>query len=377
MKILHINSYFSTSGLFSQLYHRQVDEGHQIKVYVPIAKQFPQDRLAVSGDYTDCVRIFNQIDRFIFPIKHQKILKDMLNRYQLEDFDLIHAHSLFSNGWLAYQAHLKTGLPYLVAVRNADIHTFFQKMPWMRSTGIKILKAADKIIFISRNSYQEVLNHFIPDDFKADFIRKTQVIPNGIDEYWHNHVYTDKEFKVHHPLKIVSTGKVMGLKRFIQLADMVASYNQECGLAELYIIGPDWNPKIRKKLEEHPYVHYLGPKSKEDILDIYRTMDIFALLSAPETFGLVYAEAMSQGLPLIYTKGQGFDGFFENYHVGISVDKTDQEAFVHALDYIKDHYPVLSQTAMREIQSFKWDDIHQIYQGLYLSILKEDTIAKS
>ena len=38
---------------------------------------------------------------------------------------------------------------------------------------------------------------------------------------------------------------------------------------------------------------------------IYRENDIYVMPSIIETFGLVYAEAMSQGLPVIYTRGQG------------------------------------------------------------------------
>ena len=35
------------------------------------------------------------------------------------------------------------------------------------------------------------------------------------------------------------------------------------------------------------------------------------MASFKETFGLVYFESMSQGTPLIFTKGQGIDGYFE------------------------------------------------------------------
>ena len=31
-----------------------------------------------------------------------------------------------------------------------------------------------------------------------------------------------------------------------------------------------------------------------------------------ETFGLVYPEAMSRGIPIVYTKNQGFDKYFED-----------------------------------------------------------------
>lgn len=47
--------------------------------------------------------------------------------------------------------------------------------------------------------------------------------------------------------------------------------------------------------------------------------------SFTESFGLVYAEAMSQGLPVIYSKGQGFDGQFAEGVVGYHVDAHDPE----------------------------------------------------
>ena len=50
-----------------------------------------------------------------------------------------------------------------------------------------------------------------------------------------------------------------------------------------------------------------------------RSCSVFAMPSIFETFGLVYLEALSQNLPVVYTKGQGIDGMFDNT-VGIGVD---------------------------------------------------------
>lgn len=40
---------------------------------------------------------------------------------------------------------------------------------------------------------------------------------------------------------------------------------------------------------------------------LYRPASGFAMVSFRENFGLVYAEALSQGRPVVYSKGQGFD----------------------------------------------------------------------
>jgi glycosyltransferase involved in cell wall biosynthesis len=58
---------------------------------------------------------------------------------------------------------------------------------------------------------------------------------------------------------------------------------------------------------------------KEKLLNNYRNSDIFIMPSYNETFGLVYIEAMSQGLPIIYTQNEGVDGYFKEGSVGYSV----------------------------------------------------------
>jgi glycosyltransferase involved in cell wall biosynthesis len=40
--------------------------------------------------------------------------------------------------------------------------------------------------------------------------------------------------------------------------------------------------------------------------------DVFAMVSKPEAFGLVYVEAMSKGCITIGTKGQGIDGVIQH-----------------------------------------------------------------
>ena len=56
-------------------------------------------------------------------------------------------------------------------------------------------------------------------------------------------------------------------------------------------------------------------ENKSELLGIYRSSSIFIMPSTGETFGLVYIEALSQSLPVIYTKGDGVYGFLENVDI--------------------------------------------------------------
>lgn len=369
MKVLHINSYFSTSGLFKELYDRQVESGLDLDVYVPISYEYPEERIAAKGDYVRTDRVFHQYQRYIFHWKHHNILNSLLQTYSFEDYQLIHAHSLFSNGWLAYQLWKKYQIPYVVAVRNSDVRTFFAKMPWLRKMGLNILQNAQHIIFISKNSYNEVYEKYIPQKLVDPLKAKTSIITNGIHQYWLDNRYVKEDFSLHEPLRLITVGKVYAGKRFEQLAEMVQNYSLIRPI-ELNIVGPDWDKSLTEQLKKTDNVIYHGAKSKEELLAMYRQMDIFALLSSPETFGLVYPEAMSQGLPVIYTENEGFDSFFPNYLIGVSVEKNDSLDFSKALDYIIKHYERISLNASASVDSFNWDSINEQYLKVYKKYAK-------
>ena len=56
--------------------------------------------------------------------------------------------------------------------------------------------------------------------------------------------------------------------------------------------------------------------------------------SIHESFGRVYAEAMTQGVPVIYSKGQGFDGIYPDGHVGYSVPSRNPEYIAECIKNI-------------------------------------------
>lgn len=55
-------------------------------------------------------------------------------------------------------------------------------------------------------------------------------------------------------------------------------------------------------------VIFEGEKIREEVLNFMEEADIFVMVSSPETFGLVYIEAMANGCITIGSKGEGIDG---------------------------------------------------------------------
>ena len=90
-----------------------------------------------------------------------------------------------------------------------------------------------------------------------------------------------------------------------------------------------------------------------------------------ETFGLVYAEAMSQGLPIIYTKGQGFDKQFTEGIVGYHAECFNKENAVKAIMKTIENYECISNSCIKNVQKFDWDKIVKVYESIYNTIISQ------
>ena len=81
-------------------------------------------------------------------------------------------------------------------------------------------------------------------------------------------------------------------------------------------------------------VLWLGPA--EDPRPLYEALDVFALPSWDEAFGLVYTEAMAQGTPVIAGKGEGPEDFIEDGVSGYLAPVRDADALAAVLEGILD-----------------------------------------
>ncbi|HZK70452.1 MAG TPA: glycosyl transferase family 1, partial [Clostridia bacterium] len=93
MKILHINSYFAESTFYKNLFDSQVQNGLDIDVFVPVSSSYNKIG-ANHGKYTTISKNHGKNDRLLFHLKHSKILKDVVRQYKINEYSIVHAHSL-------------------------------------------------------------------------------------------------------------------------------------------------------------------------------------------------------------------------------------------------------------------------------------------
>lgn len=367
MKILHINSYYSTSLFYKNLFENQVKNRLNIDVFVPVSSDFERKDFDYGG-YTTISKNHNRYDRCIFHLKHQKIYNDIRRIYDIERYSLLHAHSLFSNGYIALRLKKNYGISYIVAVRNTDVNLFFKKMIHLRKIGLEILKEADQIVFLSEPYKKHVIEKYIPNNFKETIERKASIIPNGIDNFWFNNIGIPKQKSKAPNLKLLQIGDINKNKNIETTIKAVELLKEKGYNVKLNVVGEIKDENVFKKIKDLNYVNFLGFKSKEELINIYRENDIFVMPSIHETFGLVYAESMSQGLPVIYTRGQGFDGQFEEGQVGYSVNCFDASEIAEKIIETVNNYNQITENCIRYCDRFAWKRLVVLYELLYKNI---------
>lgn len=373
MRVLHINSNYICSSPHHVMVEHLAKAGVENHVFVPIRSDL--DEPTTVGDNVYAVPCFRKWDRLWFAGKQKKILSAA--HAVLQDIpqpDCIHAYTLFTDGNCAMELSHELGIPYVVAVRNTDVNVFFKYMAHLRSRGVEVLKNASAVFFLSPVYRDHVLDRYVPQALREDILRKTFVIPNGIDDFWFENQFDRSATADSHRIKgekradVLYVGEINENKNLLLTARAIHRLNEKGWQIRYRAVGKVSDAGILEKLQQYDFFYHVPPKPKEELLAEYRKADMFVMPSHTETFGLTYAEAMTQGLPVIYTRGQGFDGQFSEGTVGYSVNSCDAAELAENIVKICEHYPELSKNCVQSVQRFQWDKIVQEYLRIYTEI---------
>ena len=374
MKVLHLCSYYPTSTLYSFLFDAIGKTGVEQIVYIPIRRLLT----AKIEHHKDLVYspVLPRWTRPFFFLKVRKLFYDFERRFDMRKIsvDLFHAHSLFMNGYLAWKLRKKYGIPYIVAVRNTDVNVFYKYMVHLRGLGRKILDDAERVVFLSPEYKKKVITSWYKDNphLREEAERKSVVIPNGVaDVFFSESSSSDRANRSSSETRILFVGKIDKNKNITALIDALEILSSQKVQVKLDIVGKAIDEKIMKRIRGCCFAQWYGEKKTIELIQFYRQCDILAVPSLKETFGIVYPEAMSQGAPVIYTRGQGFDGYFTEGHVGYSVNAEDPHSIVDAMQKILKNRDVISKNARKESQRFKWDKIGVLYTQLYRDSVPE------
>tara|TARA_R110001606_G_scaffold195473_2_gene343126 strand:+ start:9214 stop:10269 length:1056 start_codon:yes stop_codon:yes gene_type:complete len=330
-------------------------------VYVPVRSDEHLSTRQVSGVEFYFIKNLNIFTRFFFLLKFMLVVRAALEKYPKNNIDIIHAHTLYADGIPAFIFSKVRRKKLIIAIRNTDVNLGFKYYRHYKWLARSALTYSSKIIFISpahKVRFQDYFGHCFDD--------KLFVIPNGIDGFYINNAKQCKvggsEKKI--ALHVAAIDKNKNLKKTI-LAFFIAAKKHEH--AEFRVAGGTYTEyqNVFGDLPEHlkDKVVFLGKLDKEQLVEHMSQSSVFIMASLKETFGLVYVEAISQCLPIVYTCGQGVDGYFNDGQYGFKADSHSIESISTAIKNTLNKFPNgLGPFENNPAINFSWDKIAKTYK---------------
>ncbi len=227
--------------------------------------------------------------------------------------DVIHAHVVLPAGWAALQLARVQKIPVVLTEHSGPFASQLRS-PSTRRLVKETLEGVDFISAVSP-ALKERMQAFCP---QLDI----RVIGNVVDEdFFFPEAQPTVPTGPFRFLSIALLNRQKGMEDLIKAARLVASH----GTREFEVVIGGDGPARRdletlvKEAGLSRYVRFTGLLSRLEVRDWIRKCDAFVLPSLGETFGVVLAEAMACGKPVIATRCGGPE-FIVTPETGVLVD---------------------------------------------------------
>lgn len=186
---------------------------------------------------------------------------------------------------------------------------------WVYPIERKVLSLADRVTAVSAYTARKAEEHFETKDVR--------IIHNGVD----TKIFMPPPKRcIHSPFRLLFVGTWTRRKGVDLLAPLMEILGFEF---ELHHTGDTQDGGHRGRLPEN-FIS-IGKPSVSGLVAAMQEADALIFPSRLEGFGLVAAEAMACGLPVIATRGSSLPEVVEDGVTGLLCPQDDVAAFVHAI----------------------------------------------
>jgi glycosyltransferase involved in cell wall biosynthesis len=245
---------------------------------------------------------------------------------------LIHAHKLSFEGIAAFRLSRALELPYVVTLRgNTDVKVLRVK-PLYRPLYRTIVRNASAVLYSAPWALREI------DKLLGVRSERAVALPNIV-------AMKPGEPAAHRATRFVTVFHLRnhGIKNLRRIAQALVALNASGDEVGLDVIGGGSRQDVaavRSVLAatgSARYVRLLGALPHEQVLEQLPQYIALVLPSFPESFGLVYVEALVAGIPVLHARNAGIDGYFQDADVVRVVDHRDSDGIHRALEDLRDN----------------------------------------
>ena len=275
----------------------------------------------------------------------------------MEEIGLIHAHSVWPGGAVALELHRRHAIPYIAAVDFEDIRFWADNPQRGRKTAVPVLLQTLRTIFHDRNHQDFVANRLSNEDSDRIFSHALSIC-DGIDPFWFQNLHIHKPVSMVHTRLLLAGAdlqpkSVTPVKKAIQLLHK-KNYN-----VSLNVMGCN--------IADSTNMHVIPTITRDALFQEFRNNDIYIVPSFKDTARPFYAEALSQGLPIIHNMYEAPEGLCPDGKIGYAADLHSADDLAEKILYVGERFATIEQhiTDLQPLQIYNWDEIYRIYLRVY------------
>ncbi len=293
---------------------------------------------------------------------------------RVEEFapDIIHAHHPFFLGDTALRFAGRLGLP-IVTTHHTHyghyLHYIAGEMEWLAefvdNLCVQHANLCDAVIAPSTSVERELLDGGVTSP--------VHVIPTGIDleKYQQGDRAATREGYGFSPDDIVlgHVGRLAPEKNLAFLAHALVDAMQDRANSRTLIVGDgpsrDEMEAIFAAAHLADRVVFTGTLSGNDLYNAYHAMDVFGFASQSETQGIVVAEALAAGAPVVAITAPGVEDVVQDGVNGRLLDTEDAAAFADAVGWCIGAGSTLRDRLPKTVEAFSTTATSDRLETLY------------
>lgn len=326
-----------TSSTFALYYLIKNFKGHNIKVlrsyliptFISNDKKRPkQNQFNFKGIETFNFPIIKIPRTLFYFFKLSNRIWEMITKFNP---DIILAHNCGSF-YVGDKIAKEYGIPFICGIHNTDI----RRINWPGKKRLKSILNKTKTIACRTSVIRNKLVDEYPDLSKKTFVAFSGTEKSIIEK---KTIFLSKAKLISDKNNIlfVTIGRLLKLKNIDINLKVLSSLPKS--LKWTYNVigdGPEL-PRLKKLSRTYGIdkkVNFYGYLPREKAIELLKESNIFIMVSAPETFGIVYLEAMAKGNIVIGAKNQGIDGVVKNQYNGFLCEPRNEKDLEHTIKSI-------------------------------------------
>jgi len=288
------------------------------------------------------------------------------------DYHIIHYFFSLPTALLRFLPGKHRQVPYLISLRGSDVPNY--------DTYNKSLQIAHKALMpITRKIWREsarvvaLSTDLAQSASESDSSVRIDIVPNGIESemFVYEPTIREKAKSTAHAerVELICVARLIERKGVQHLLHAVKQMNESIFLT---IVG-EGNfmgelQVLAAELDLTSKVKFYGYCPREKLVTLYNNSDVFVLPSMAESFGMVFVEAMSCGLPVIGARVGGVPDIIKPEN-GILVEAGSVQSVKAAIETLAADAGLRKSMAeanrLKAVANYAWRSVADAYENIY------------